>query len=248
MTTVTKLSNPLNLSPTAHCLAHKTIFLHYLCIIYNYSDSKYIVIFYIILLKLFYKLTKVYSRSVDHRKLCVGVKRNTFLQTSKSHSAGTGMHARSARKLRTKMHVGTSCFAAVYFAFSFVVVKPIQSKQVEVSVPSYLYIPTSIDSIVKGLETAHVRPSSCYELSQFRAPEKERTRMTKRSMKKTLAVGPMQGRIQGGAMGALAPPPSRKWAGLQCAHAQRHVITIGLYTLNRCFWRVFRAATDQGRI
>ena len=51
----------------------------------------------------------------------------------------------------------------------------------------------------------------------------------------------------GGAMGALAPP-SRKWAGLQCAHAQRHVITIGLYTLNRCFWRVFRAATDQGRI
>ena len=52
----------------------------------------------------------------------------------------------------------------------------------------------------------------------------------------------------GGAMGALAPPPSRKWAGLQCAHAQRHVITIGLYTLNRCFWRVFRAATDQGRI
>ena len=46
----------------------------------------------------------------------------------------------------------------------------------------------SIDSIVKGLETAHVRPlkrvrtprailvTSCYELSQFRAPEKERTR------------------------------------------------------------------------
>ena len=45
-----------------------------------------------------------------------------------------------------------------------------------------------IDSIVKGLETAHVRPlkrvrtprailvTSCYELSQFRAPEKERTR------------------------------------------------------------------------
>ena len=46
----------------------------------------------------------------------------------------------------------------------------------------------TIDSIVKGLETAHVRPlkrvrtprailvTSCYELSQFRAPEKERTR------------------------------------------------------------------------
>ena len=46
----------------------------------------------------------------------------------------------------------------------------------------------TIDSIVKGLETAHVRPlkrvrtprailvTSCYELSQFRALEKERTR------------------------------------------------------------------------
>ena len=31
-----------------------------------------------------------------------------------------------------------SCFAAVYFAFSFVVVKPIQSKPVEVSLTSYL--------------------------------------------------------------------------------------------------------------
>ena len=57
-----------------------------------------------------------------------------------------------------------------------------------------------------------------------------------------------QGRIQGGGYGGSSPPPSRKWAGLQCAHAQRHVITIELYTLNRCFWRVFRAATDQGRI
>ena len=48
-----------------------------------------------------------------------------------------------------------------------------------------------IDSIVKGLETAHVRPlkrvrtprailvTSCYELSQFCAPEKERTRKIK---------------------------------------------------------------------
>ena len=60
--------------------------------------------------------------------------------------------------------------------------------------------------------------------------------------------GQCHGRGQGGGgYGALAPP-SRKWAGLQCAHAQRHVITIGLYTLNRCFWRVFRTATDQGRI
>ena len=57
-----------------------------------------------------------------------------------------------------------------------------------------------------------------------------------------------QGRIQGGGYGGSSPPPSRKWAGLQCAHAQRHVITIGLYTLNICFWRVFRTATDQGRI
>ena len=52
----------------------------------------------------------------------------------------------------------------------------------------YNYI---IDSIVKELETAHVRPlkrvrtprailvTSCYELSQFRAPEKERTRKIK---------------------------------------------------------------------
>ena len=49
----------------------------------------------------------------------------------------------------------------------------------------------TIDSIVKGLETAHVRPlkrvrtppailvTSCYELSQFRAPKKERTRKIK---------------------------------------------------------------------
>ena len=49
----------------------------------------------------------------------------------------------------------------------------------------------AIDSIVKGLETAHVRPlkrvrtprailvTSCYELSQFRAPEKERTQKIK---------------------------------------------------------------------
>ena len=34
---------------------------------------------------------------------------------------------------------GYVCFAAVYFAFSFVVVKPIQFKQVEVSLASYLY-------------------------------------------------------------------------------------------------------------
>ena len=55
----------------------------------------------------------------------------------------------------------------------------------------YTYGSTAIDSIVKGLETAHVRPlkrvrtprailvTSCYDLSQFRAPEKERTRKIK---------------------------------------------------------------------
>ena len=46
----------------------------------------------------------------------------------------------------------------------------------------------SIDSIVKGLETSHVRPlkrvtnstgNPRHELSQFRAPEKERTRKIK---------------------------------------------------------------------
>ena len=45
-----------------------------------------------------------------------------------------------------------------------------------------------IDSIVKGLETSHVRPlkrvtnstgNPRHELSQFRAPEKERTRKIK---------------------------------------------------------------------
>ena len=63
--------------------------------------------------------------------------RSTFFHTSKSHSAAPGMHAYCARELRAKMH-DYFCFAAVYFAFSFVVVKPIQSKQVEVSLASYL--------------------------------------------------------------------------------------------------------------
>ena len=56
--------------------------------------------------------------------------RSTFLHTSQSHSAAPGMHAYSARENPS----GYVCFAAVYFAFSFVVVKPIQSKQVELSV------------------------------------------------------------------------------------------------------------------
>ena len=47
----------------------------------------------------------------------------SFLNTSKSHSAAPGMHAYSARELRAKMQVVTSAL-----------LKPIQSKQVEVSV------------------------------------------------------------------------------------------------------------------
>ena len=55
--------------------------------------------------------TKIYSRSVDPRKLRVGVKYYvvyTFLHTSKSHSAAPGMHSYSARELRAKMHVVSS--------------------------------------------------------------------------------------------------------------------------------------------
>ena len=52
----------------------------------------------------------------------------------KLHSTAPGMHTYSARKHAR----GYVCFAAVYFAFSFVVVKPIQSKQFEVSLASYL--------------------------------------------------------------------------------------------------------------
>ena len=62
--------------------------------------------------------------------------RSTFFHTSKSHSAAPGMHAYCA--LRAKNARGYFCFAAVYFAFCFMVVKPSQSKQVEVSLASYL--------------------------------------------------------------------------------------------------------------
>ena len=56
----------------------------------------------------------------------------------------------------------------------------------------------TIGSILKGLETSHVRPLKCitnstgnprHELSQFRVPEKERTREIKKE--ETPAVGPM---------------------------------------------------------
>ena len=59
---------------------------------------------------------------------------NTFLHTSKSHSAAHGMQAYSARELRANMQVVTSALLLFTLHFSFVVVKPIQSKQVEVSV------------------------------------------------------------------------------------------------------------------
>ena len=64
--------------------------------------------------------------------------RSTFLHTSKSHSAAPGMHAYSARELRAKMQVVTSALLLFTLHFSFVVVKPIQSKQVEVNLASYL--------------------------------------------------------------------------------------------------------------
>ena len=68
------------------------------------------------------------------------------------------------------------------------VVTPVQGYSLIESPPNFHDDDYTIDSIVKGLETAHVRPlkrvrtprailvTSCYELSQFRAPEKERTR------------------------------------------------------------------------
>ena len=60
--------------------------------------------------------------------------RGTFLHTSKSHSAAPGMQAYSSRELRTKMQVVTSALLLFTLHFSILVVKPIQSKQVEVSV------------------------------------------------------------------------------------------------------------------
>ena len=68
---------------------------------------------------------------------------STFLHTSKSHSAAPGMHVYSTRELRAKMQVVTSALLLFTLHISFMVVKPIQSKQVEVSVlhlASYLWL------------------------------------------------------------------------------------------------------------
>ena len=65
--------------------------------------------------------------------------RSTFLHPSKSHSAAIGMHEYSAHELRAKNAV-TSALQLLILHFSFVVVKSIQSKQVEVSLASYLCI------------------------------------------------------------------------------------------------------------
>ena len=68
----------------------------------------------------------------------------------------------------------------------------VYGSRILIATPTSLpHVRATIDSIVKGLETAHVGPlkrvrtprailvTSCYELSQFRAPEKERTRKIK---------------------------------------------------------------------
>ena len=63
--------------------------------------------------------TKVYSRSVDPRKLRIyrrKILRSTFLHTSKSHAA-PGMHAYSTRELCAKMHMATS--ALLLFTLNF---------------------------------------------------------------------------------------------------------------------------------
>ena len=55
---------------------------------------------------------KVYSRSVDPRKLRVGEKYYvvyTFLHTSKSHSAAPGMHVYSAPRIARKNARGNLC-------------------------------------------------------------------------------------------------------------------------------------------
>ena len=77
-------------------------------------------------------ITKVYSRSVDPRKLREGVKYYVV------HSCIQQNHILRllvcTRTARAKMQVVTSALLLFTLHFSFVVVKPIQSKQVEVSV------------------------------------------------------------------------------------------------------------------
>ena len=83
--------------------------------------------------------TNVYSRSVDSRKLRVGVKYyvvHSFIHQNRI--LRLQVCTRTVRANCRKNARGYFCFAAVYFAFCFMVVKPSQSKQVEVSLASYL--------------------------------------------------------------------------------------------------------------
>ena len=80
--------------------------------------------------------TNIYSRSVDPRKLRVGVK--YYVVHSCIHQNHILRLQVCTRTVRANCAQKCRCFAAVYFAFSFMVVKPSQSKQVEVSLASYL--------------------------------------------------------------------------------------------------------------
>ena len=84
--------------------------------------------------------TKVYSRSVDPRKLRIGVKYYVVHSCiHQNHILRLLVCTRTVRaRIANKNACGYVCFAAIYFAISFMVVKPIQSKQVEVSLASYL--------------------------------------------------------------------------------------------------------------
>ena len=85
--------------------------------------------------------TNVYLRSVAPPQVARRRKilRSTLFHTSKSHSAAPGMHAYCARELRAKMHEVTSvccCLLCIFFRGGQT--NPIQSKQVELSLATYL--------------------------------------------------------------------------------------------------------------
>ena len=76
--------------------------------------------------------TKVYSHSVDPLKLRIGVKYYVVHSCIHQNHMRFLVCTRTACANCAKNARGYVCFAAIYFAFSFLVVKPIQSKQVEV--------------------------------------------------------------------------------------------------------------------
>ena len=83
--------------------------------------------------------TKVYSRSVDPRKLRVGVKYYVVHSCiHQNHILRLLVCTRTARELRAKMQVVTSALLLFTLHFYFVVVKPIQSKQGDLHLASYL--------------------------------------------------------------------------------------------------------------